>query len=114
MPVSSQNLTQEQIIETLRHLLPHLQQQYGVARMALFGSFAQQSAHAASDVDILVELQRPLGLAFVTLAEELEASLGRKVDLGTFEDLRRSHENPRYRHIAQTIEETLLYVAPQA
>ena len=32
-------------------------------------------------MDILVEFEKPVGLDFVTLAEELEAILGVKVDL---------------------------------
>jgi len=34
-----------------------------------------------SDVDILVDVDGSIGLEFVTLAERLEAALGRKVDL---------------------------------
>ncbi|WP_322488617.1 nucleotidyltransferase family protein [Chloroflexus sp.] len=36
-----------------------------------------------SDVDIIVEFERPLGFRFVELAEHLERLLGRRVDLLT-------------------------------
>ena len=55
----------------------------------------------------MVELARPLGLEFVSLALYLEKRLGRKVDLATFDDLRRSLAIPRRRHIALDIERTL-------
>lgn len=38
-------------------------------------------AKPASDIDILVEFQRPIGLAFVDLVDELEKILHHRVDL---------------------------------
>lgn len=49
--------------------------------MALFGSVARGDAGPESDIDILVEVDPSIGLGFVTLAERLEAEMGRKVDL---------------------------------
>ena len=49
--------------------------------MSLFGSVARGESLPDSDVDILVEVDPSIGLGFVTLAERLEAVLGRKVDL---------------------------------
>jgi predicted nucleotidyltransferase len=104
-------LTKEEIARRLRDALPTLREKYGVERIALYGSYAKGThIRATSDVDILVQFKRPLGLAFVELAEVLEELLGRKVDLVTFETLRRSMENPRYRHIAADIQRTLVDV----
>lgn len=49
--------------------------------MAVFGSYVRQDQSPQSDFDVLVEFERPLGLAFVDLAEELESILGMHVDL---------------------------------
>lgn len=49
----------------------------------MFGSFTRNEAAENSDVDILVELDRPIGLEFVLLADGLEEILGVKVDLVT-------------------------------
>ncbi len=55
-----------------------------VARLRLFGSVARGEETPDSDVDLLVEFTRPKGLlALVGLEQELEAALGRKVDLLT-------------------------------
>lgn len=55
-----------------------------VARLRLFGSVARGEDTPESDVDLLVEFTRPKGLlALVGLEQELEAALGRKVDLLT-------------------------------
>jgi uncharacterized protein len=56
----------------------------GVAALALFGSVARDEARPDSDVDLLVDFGRPVGLfAFLDLKEYLEALLGRRVDLVT-------------------------------
>ena len=78
--------------------------------MAIYGSFAKGSQTTKSDIDILVQLLKPLGLEFIDLAYYLEEILGRKVDLATFNTLHRSMENPRYKHIASDIKKTLSYV----
>jgi len=108
------NLTREAILQRLRLALPHLRRRYGVVRLALYGSFAQGLAEADSDVDLLVELSRPLGLEFVALAHYLERKLGRKVDLATFETFRQSLASPRYRDIAVKIQESLADVQEEA
>ena len=103
-------LTRASVIRVLRKQLPTLNTKYGVAKMAVYGSFAKGTARSKSDVDILVELTRPLGLEFVQLAFDLEKSLGRKVDLATFDTFHSRRTNPRYAQMAMDIERTMLYV----
>ncbi len=106
--------TREAVIQGLRLALPHLRRRYGVVRLSLYGSFARGLADSDSDVDLLVELSRPLGLEFVALAQYLERKLGRKVDLATYETFRRSLTSPRYRDIAVKIQESLADVQEEA
>jgi predicted nucleotidyltransferase len=106
--------TREAVMQRLRRALPHLRRRYGVVRLYLYGSFVRNAAGKDSDVDLLVELSRPLGLEFVALVQYLEKKLGRKVDLATFETLRRSLTSPRYRHIAVNIQESLADVQEEA
>ena len=94
------------ILQTLQEQLPYLRQKYGVARLALFGSMARNESTAESDVDLLVELERPLGLQFMALHEELERLLGREVDLLTPTGL----ASIRQQHIAQQINQGMVYV----
>jgi predicted nucleotidyltransferase len=100
-------LNKQDVLRILEKESSYLQEHYGIARIALYGSFAQDTATETSDVDLLVELSRPLGFEFVALAEHLESILGRKVDLSTFATLRQSLENPRYQSIALNIQRTL-------
>ena len=57
---------------------------YQVRELALFGSMLRQDHRPDSDVDLLVSFQPAARVTFLTLARmqrELEALLGRKVDL---------------------------------
>ena len=57
--------------------------------MRLFGSHARDEAGPDSDVDLLVELSRPMGLEFFGIEEEFSHRLGVKVDLHTERSLHR-------------------------
>ncbi len=79
--------------EALRILSEHREElkEFGVKRLAVFGSVARDEAGPESDVDLLVELDgRPFGLfKFVDLKNRLEEILGRPVDLVTEDALKR-------------------------
>jgi uncharacterized protein len=100
----------EDLLHTLRGELPYLSQRFGVARLALYGSFARGSQTEHSDVDILVELSRPLGLEFVALAYYLEGKLGRRVDLATFDAFRHAGQKPHRKSQVLNIQEDLIDV----
>jgi hypothetical protein len=75
----------------------------GVKSLSLFGSVARNEAHQNSDVDLLVDLERPAGFFKVSKIEHyLEDCLGCSVDLGTKEALRE--------HCRQTMIEDLIHV----
>jgi len=72
-----------EVIETLRRHMTEIQG-FGVSRLAVFGSLARGEEKPGSDVDILVEFERPTGLfGFVRLQRYLEGIIGRPVDLAT-------------------------------
>lgn len=62
---------------------PVLKAKYHIKNIGLFGSIVRGDVNPDSDVDILVEFEKPIGLDFVSLADELEEILGVKVDLVT-------------------------------
>lgn len=72
----------------LRDLKPELERRFGVVRIGVFGSVARGEEDADSDVDVLVELEAPIGWELVDLQDRLEEVLGRRVDLVTVGALR--------------------------
>lgn len=57
----------------------------GVVKAAVFGSAARGEMHKNSDIDILVQFGKSVGLfELAGLEIELEKKLGRKVDLLTY------------------------------
>lgn len=68
---------------------PFLAQQFGVTKLALFGSTARDTATAGSDVDVLVAFDGPATSArFFGVQFYLEDQLGCPVDLVTDKALR--------------------------
>ncbi len=68
-----------------RDRVAELCRRHGISRLAFFGSAARGELRPESDIDVLVEFlpgQR-VGLRFITIREELQGLLGRKVDLNT-------------------------------
>ena len=70
-------------------------QTMGVKSLNLFGSVARDEAGPDSDVDFLVEFDRPVGLfEFIEVRLFLEDLLGRSVDMGTLDALREHLREP--------------------
>lgn len=65
---------------------------YGVRKPALFGSYARDEQKANSDIDILVELgiRKMSLLDFIGLKQDIEYSLGKKIDLVQYKTLKPS------------------------
>ena len=81
-------MTRREVLDRLAAHREELRRQ-GVAGLALFGSAARDQATEISDVDLLVEFDRPVGLFGLSrLKQRLEQVLGvKKVDLITREGL---------------------------
>ena len=99
-------LDREKITEILREKLPYLVSEYGIRRIGLFGSYAKGKQTENSDVDIVAEFERPIGLRFVEFAEYLEKILGKKTDVLTPEGVK----GITVRRIAGDIEKSIIYV----
>ena len=77
-----------EILEQLRGLRHELRKQYHVRNIGIFGSYSRKSQTEQSDLDLVVEFDRPIGMmAFVHLKNILSERLNIKVDLVTPEGL---------------------------
>lgn len=54
---------------------------YPLKSMAIFGSYSRGEETLESDVDVMVELNGPIGIRFLDLNYEIENLLHKKVDL---------------------------------
>lgn len=96
-------MNRDQVARLLSEHRSELTTRFSVRSLALFGSVARGRAGVSSDVDLLVEFDRPVGyLAFFALQDYLAELLHAPVDLGTLRSLK-----PRVR---QQVEREMLRV----
>lgn len=94
------------VIETLRAHEDVIKERYSVRRMGFFGSYAKGEQKATSDIDVLVEFEKPTFDNFMDLAFYLEELFGRRVDLLTPEGVK----GIRIKEVAKEIMESVVYV----
>ncbi len=95
-----------EIIKKIKEQYPFLSKQYGVRRIGIFGSVAMDSARPDSDVDIVVEFERPIGLKFMEFVTYMENLFGKKVDVLTKDGIK----NIRVKNVSTEIEKNIIYV----
>ena len=72
----------EDIKRKLKENKDYLKDEYNLNEIGVFGSYVHGNQTSSSDVDILVDFSKPLGLIkFIRLEEELEEILEMEVDL---------------------------------
>lgn len=76
-----------------------LHKEYAVKEIGLFGSFSDNSNIENSDIDILVEFNRPIGWKVFTLELYLEKVFGRKIDLVTKNALKEQIKEDILKHV---------------
>jgi predicted nucleotidyltransferase len=81
-------MTRAELLEKLRALKPWLEEQ-GIVNVRLFGSYARDEAGPDSDVDLLVDIAKPLGFRFFGIERELAEKLGARVEMGTDDSMHR-------------------------
>lgn len=68
-------------MEDIKSKIIPILKEYGIEKAALFGSYASGNHNESSDVDILIQPSKGMGLGFVRLKRDLEQSLNKEVDL---------------------------------
>ena len=95
-----------QILKLLKSSYLYLADEFGVATIGIFGSVAKETNAETSDVDIVVEFQKPIGLKFIDLVDYLENLLQTRVDVLTRDGI----DNIRIKNIADDIRKNIIYV----
>jgi len=99
-------LLPSKVTDLLREKYAYLASEYGVKRIGLFGSYAKGIPHETSDIDLVVEFERPPGFKFIEFTEYLEGLLGQKVEVLTPAGI----QGIRVAHIAKDIQDNIIYV----
>lgn len=82
-------MKKDEVLKLLEAHKSELQQRFGVAHLALFGSAARDASRPESDIDILVSFDGPAtSKRYFGVQFYLEDLLGRPVDLVTDKALR--------------------------
>jgi predicted nucleotidyltransferase len=72
----------ESIFTIIQQIKPELTRKFGVSSIGLFGSIVRNDfSSGKSDIDIIVDFSKPIGIEFIDLADFLESTFKRKVDL---------------------------------
>ena len=84
--------TLTEIKQILQAQKPYLAERYGVTEIGVFGSYVRDEQRPDSDVDILIELERPPRIDLIDLVNleyYLSDLLGVKVDVAIKENLKK-------------------------
>ena len=99
-------LNREELTQILQGEYPYLESEYGIRRIGFFGSYAKEEQTEDSDIDLVAEFKKPIGLKFIELTYYLEQILGKKIDLLTPEGIDSIH----FKKISESIRKGIIYV----
>ncbi|MCD6568069.1 MAG: nucleotidyltransferase domain-containing protein [Dehalococcoidia bacterium] len=74
-------MSRKEVLQILKAFKEKNGQQYGILTIGLFGSAARDSMNEASDIDVVVELERPDLFNLIGIKQDLEEQLGQPVDI---------------------------------
>ena len=78
-------------VDDLRMIVSDVARQYGVKKVALFGSYSTGRQTSGSDIDLLIDKGEIKGFfMFNSFVNSLEERLGKNVDVITYSSLNRS------------------------
>ena len=93
----------ESIKDLLLRLKPELMEKYSISSIGLFGSVVRDDfSPTSSDIDIIVDFSKPIGIEFIDLADYLEQKIKRKIDLVSRNGIKQKY--------FQAIESDIIYV----
>ncbi|MFH1253947.1 MAG: nucleotidyltransferase domain-containing protein [bacterium] len=97
----SDSLSKDEIVDFLKKNKLYIKKEFGVTKIALFGSYSRDEQKNSSDIDLLIESNSHDFRKRMKLKHFLEESLKKQVDIGYFDSVRFA--------IKRNIQEDLIY-----
>jgi hypothetical protein len=91
------------IVNIISHFKAENLNRYGIKKIGIFGSVALESASPTSDIDVVVELEKPDIFCLIGIKQDLEALLKMHVDIVRY----RKNMN---KYLKQRIDNNAVYV----
>jgi len=94
------------VLDILKKHEKEIKERFGVKRIGVFGSFVRGEQKETSDIDLVVEFEKPNFDNFMDLAFYLEDLTGRSVDILTPDGIK----HIRIKEVADEIMRSIVYV----
>lgn len=98
---NKKTLSKDEIMSFLKKNKIYIKKEFGITRIALFGSYSRDEQKASSDIDLLIESKSHDFRKRMQLKRFLEESFKKPVDIGYFDSVRFA--------IKRNIQEDLIY-----
>ena len=95
-------------IDEIKQIVMPIAASYNVERVFLIGSYARGDAHAASDLDFVIDKGRLDGMHFLSMLGDLTDDFGKDVDLITSSSLMQNDRHLLFRQVVDK-EGVLIY-----
>ena len=79
-------MRREDVISFIVAHKARFEKEFGVKRIGLFGSYARGEVREESDIDIVVEIEKPDLFHLIGIKQAIEEALGAKVDIVRLRD----------------------------
>ncbi len=74
-------------LKKLKPRIIRILKKHGIKKAGIFGSYARGDNKKKSDIDIIIEPRKGMGLEFVGVQQELQDEMGIKIDLVTYKGI---------------------------
>ena len=79
-------MKRKDILKYLEEHKSEFERKFGIRKIGFFGSYARDTHHRESDIDIVVELEKPDLLTLIGIKQTIEEQLNSKVDIVRYRD----------------------------
>jgi len=101
--LSGDGMNRDEIIRFISEHKAEFEQNFGVTKIGLFGSYARGEAREGSDIDIVVEVEKPDLFNLIGIKQAIEEALRSNVDIVRLRD-------KMNKFLKQRIERDVIYV----